>query len=835
MTQTNQIELARKALLKLFARRRIVFWYDEDAQMQQLYNTIDLDGVTKIEIANNEFAIKKRMVVDEPEQMFLVYAPYAKPKDKDNWLLDLMLGGELFAADPSSMYLQEVGYTIEDKTFVDKHIAFFESSERKAKLAKLNTESTSNKTLKAISIIAGTQVDYDKVWFALFAEELDGKNGKKSLLERANFMQSLWDKAKIEWGYNSSDASIRDLLVWFIDSCHKQSVGAEVEELSPEAKLFLGRWRENIHGREIFDRWSEIVESDTNAATRLSSCDTTKLLTSDIYKSVDREIIRAILTHITGATLPPATLISWIEERRTKYYYSTYEVIYKALECALKLQMRVSSISFNTSVDADIFKAYSDDGGWYEVDKLYRGYIYHSQNCGDILNSLTAYVDKLYSNKFISELSSLWQQKVDSMTSWDGGSQFIIKQKNFYANWIKKPYIEKGKRIFVIISDALRYESAAELRERIIAGNKYDAKLTPTLGVLPSYTQLGMAAMLPHSKLSYDNASDTVFVDGVSSQGTANRRKILQSAFAASMAYSAEDFLAMNAKSAREEIKEYKVIYIYSNTIDKVGDDKMSEGKVFDATQDEFANIDAIVKHIVNMNGNNIIITSDHGYIYQNAKLDNSDFSEFSPEGKIYKVNRRFVIGKNLSVDSCVNTWKSSQLGIDGDTEFITPKSVNRIRVQGAGSRFVHGGSSLQEIVIPVLEVNKKRHDTLQPVSVDLIGLPIGIKGNIQPISFYQQKAVRDKVVARTIKAAFFTKDGMQLSDTATLIFDCKDDDSMKREQRYNFTFTPAAANYNNQMVVLKLESAVAGTTQFTEYDSREIKMMIAFSSEFDF
>jgi hypothetical protein len=50
------------------------------------------------------------------------------------------------------------------------------------------------------------------------------------------------------------------------------------------------------------------------------------------------------------------------------------------------------------------------------------------------------------------------------------------------------------------------------------------------------------------------------------------------------------------------------VLYIYSNHIDKTGDDKTSEGKVFEATETEFEYLLRIIKHINNMNGYNMIV-----------------------------------------------------------------------------------------------------------------------------------------------------------------------------------------------------------------------------------
>ena len=256
MTLFNQIELAQKALKKHFERKRIVFWYDNGEQMRELYNDIELEGVVKVEIQNNEFTLRMRMLIDEPEQMFLVYAPYAQPEDKDNWLLDLVLSEELFYAEMGSFHMQEVGLPFDHKPFVDNHILFFDSSERRTRFAKLiDSANFSNIELKAMSVVAMCEPDYDKIWYSLFQEELsDKKKTKFTLMCRANFMSILWDKARNDWGYSSTEPNIKDLLVWFIDGCHKLSIGLEVKEMSADAKLFLSRWRENIWNWSIFNK-----------------------------------------------------------------------------------------------------------------------------------------------------------------------------------------------------------------------------------------------------------------------------------------------------------------------------------------------------------------------------------------------------------------------------------------------------------------------------------------------------------------------------------------------------------------------------------------------------
>ena len=98
-----------------------------------------------------------------------------------------------------------------------------------------------------------------------------------------------------------------------------------------------------------------------------------------------------------------------------------------------------------------------------------------------------------------------------------------------------------------------------------------------------------------------------MFADGVSTQGTANRTKILQITVPKSTAIKAEDFLTVCNK---DWVKDYDLVYIYSYTIDKVGDALSTETQVFKATEDEMDKIVRIVKAIRDANGYNILITA---------------------------------------------------------------------------------------------------------------------------------------------------------------------------------------------------------------------------------
>ncbi len=92
-----------------------------------------------------------------------------------------------------------------------------------------------------------------------------------------------------------------------------------------------------------------------------------------------------------------------------------------------------------------------------------------------------------------------WGKLVDQSLLESWRIDDIPNQQNFFGHYVQ-PILDKGydRRVFVIISDALRYEAAEELNRDLNGRYRMEAKLEAQLGVLPSYTGLGMAALLPH-------------------------------------------------------------------------------------------------------------------------------------------------------------------------------------------------------------------------------------------------------------------------------------------------------------------------------------------------
>jgi uncharacterized protein (TIGR02687 family) len=331
------------------------------------------------------------------------------------------------------------------------------------------------------------------------------------------------------------------------------------------------------------------------------------------------------------------------------------------------------------------------------------------------------------------------------------------------------------KRVFVLISDALRYEAAEELAREINSKNRLTAQLDAMLGVLPSYTSLGMAALLPHQTIGY-NANGEVLVDGWPTATLEARNHVL--ARYSGLAIKADQLLALGKEKGRERVRDQRVVYVYHDRIDMLGDKQVSEGQTFDAVAETLVELQAIVSFIVNnLNGSTVLVTADHGFIYQDSALGEADKAALGdkPEGTV-KAKKRYLLGRDLPVNGKV--WRGSTATTAGteagsaSLDFWLPKGTMRFHFAG-GARFVHGGAMPQEVIVPLLTVreNESASARTRQVELSLLGASNKVVTNTQRFEFIQSEPVSARVLARSVLVSL--RDGQDLiSNEQTLTLD---------------------------------------------------------------
>lgn len=818
-----------------FQRHRLVFWYDSPGEWKKAFEGFEHDGVDKMVVGENEFAPKVRILGEaDGHGRFLLYFNSARPQDSDNWLLDLLLQGHEFRADRASLAVQEVGLPYEYRAIAEEHVDFFRDSKRVQALKEIVSadDEAADLRLKMMSVLAKTPVELEALLLDLLKrtrgdemfDRVDEAFGEFGLVE------AFWREVGRLFGYTATSPSLVD----FVTRLFREANPLDLE-VAPQAhsRVFLQRWKDSRAHNVSFREWSARLERDLHVAARLdASGDGYELGDADAFEIFDKFVIHRLCRgfeagHSAEKFLGP------IQSRRQSFWYPAHEHGYQAIAQAVELRELLAGAELSMeSVDAGLERYRAS---WWKIDRAYRRFSYHARQYGqvNVMERLIEWVGKAYVNNFLGPLGDRWSDQVRRMSSWTCGA--LPRQRAFFDEHVR-PFLNKGQKVFVIVSDALRFEAAADFAERMKSENRFTTELNAMFASLPSYTQLGMASLLPGNSWEVDPASGLVSLDGRSCTGTDARNDILKRALdGKGTAIQAEHFLEMNTKiEGRALMREHEVIYIFHNVIDKAGDSPTTEAKTTEAVEQAFDELIQIVKKVANVNGNNMIVTADHGFLFQQEPLDKGDSTALPKAAEWTNRNRRFAIGRGITESSATKVFDAAQLGLSGDWSCAFPVSLGRFPLQGSGKRYVHGGFSLQEVVIPVVHINKSRSDDTGRVSVEIIRMPAKLTTGQVALSLYQEKPVTPKLLPRALKIGIYASDGQAISEVKAITFDSKEDEARKREMNVALVLSKAADEHNNTTVEIRLDEALPGTNQTVNYRSYPIKLQKPFATDFD-
>lgn len=302
--------------------------------------------------------------------------------------------------------------------------------------------------------------------------------------------------------------------------------------------------------------------------------------------------------------------------------------------------------------------------------------------------------------------------------------------------------------------------------------------MNPWYTMLPSITALGMAALLPHRELTVGvRGKDQVIVeaDGQSTSGIDARRTILEGADGRAFTY--EELASDSVKSMRSKFKGASAVYIYHDVIDATGDHAASESGTPDAVNRAIDELSDFVGKLISADITRILITADHGFLYQDSEPANDDTAKQAgiPRGRsIGLKKRRYVLGEDLESNDDFIAFDAQAIGLGSGPSVALPYGTRRIRVQGSGNRFVHGGASLQEITIPVIEVSvgSGTAEDVRDVGIALHYDDTSLKVNRFSPRVIQQEPISPTRRPLTVTIGLESMSGERLSSTRVITLD---------------------------------------------------------------
>ena len=862
------------SLNNLFDSQRVVFWHDPEAEFSPLVASLSL-GNTKLVRLDETPALKVKLDIERggASVKWLLYSPSPEPDPSNDWLLDIRLRSKSFLADSTSILLEDLGLTSQIlRPHLKERGKFLKSKDRIERLKKwvAPTDTSSDLDLKMLGVLArADQPVLFSILLRLFSgllvedvADLDCASKPWQEIVSNELEPAFWSLVKQELGYLQDDPSLRDLLFRILVTDFSRSLSGNApgqlghfmltdKSLAANAAVFSSRWRSDMAYFTSYNALSAEVAKELGLSNLLSALSAESLADTMTFEAVEQRILKDLKDRIiAGAGAGMDTVRALIARRRDGHWANRLLVqasdvtralvaSYDALEAAAGFfELRAQHGSGFSFADAKAgFAAYQSD--LFRFDQLYRQFNYAADAVEPmgwaVLHELRVQVDNAYSGWFIPDLSSAWSKVLEGesglLNSWK--VQDMVNQQNFYATHVK-PLLDDGiKRVFVVISDAFRYEAAEELTREINSRNRFKANLSSMLGVLPSYTTLGMASLLPHDKLAYHLTSNYgVCADGIAVATIEQRNSYLERY--EGVAIKAEDLLALGKDKGFEFVRDRRVIYIYHDLIDMIGDKQASETKTFGAVADTVVNLGQLANFIINsLKATVAIITADHGFMYQESALEVADKSALDekPTGTLL-AKKRYLIGQGIGKSSMA--WSGNTAvtaGTDegvGSMDFWVPKGAARFHFAG-GARFVHGSAMPQEVVVPVitLRVSESDNAKTRPVEFSLLGASNKVVTNKQRFEFIQTEAVSERVLPRTVLISI--RDGETLiSDEQSLSFDSESQLMDERKRSVILTILTGSYDRNHDHLLIARDAQTK-----VEVLRLPLKVDLAFTNDF--
>ncbi len=347
----------------------------------------------------------------------------------------------------------------------------------------------------------------------------------------------------------------------------------------------------------------------------------------------------------------------------------------------------------------DMVRRYVAPGGWHRMDFLHR--------------RLEARVARMEEEPETDLALNVIRAKVESVlrSMGDRFGQALEKDKWSIADTLHQTKIWATKvaplvgKVAVFHVDALRYEMGIDLAGQLPEAK--DLKLEAAIGVLPSITPLGMAALLPGAAESYAvveaGGKFGAQVDGQLLTDIKGRMDHLKARVPDATDITLERLLQESPSKVQQRIGNARLLVVRSQELDALGEkNELLARNLMDTV---IGNLARAVRRLAGFGFERFVITADHGHQFSARKDDDMKLS--APSGATVELHRRCWIGRGVSVPSGAVAVKSPELGYDSNLEFAFPKGLG-VFMSGGGLAYHHGAFSLQELVIPVITFRMK-------------------------------------------------------------------------------------------------------------------------------
>ncbi len=810
------------------SKRRIVFWHDADGSFEAAFDELYAEafsGSRNLHFAKiadgGFFALKREIYRQFPDDDYLIYT--RAPKDlsahglEGNWFADLEFVSEHFQADFASMLMDDLGAVDSAAEGVELFRDFFKAADRREKFKRL-MPAAQTKADVALGVIGALLRSEDLSVETLVRTYLCAlEKGREPLRSLGEYGADTAFASFIgkRLGYVGDLESLDDLAAHLLLTALSIQLpdnaldGLENRISAPHGQFCLNivhAWMaEDSCAADLYDICRRI-EALCNLEQRFSQMPASALMDADVLPCINERILIDLCSSMgQGADRSEESSIA-LQRRKGLRWFGRVADYFDALGCAVSAQRfyRRHMGGFHYAKSDEVWKAYVSD--WYRMDTSYRHFCRAFDSCqkttsdlpielDEAMEILASWMERIYVNWFLTDSNACWVNA--SEKSWEqvGYVEGVARQRRFFDESVLAGSSDV-KKTMVIVSDALRFEVAAELSERLERDTRGLAELKSMQCVFPSITEFGMAALLPHTSMSYSWNDGGVYVNGnMPTTGTEARESVLRFTKPNSRCIQSKDLIAAKRTMRKELVGNAEFVYVYHNKIDSIGEEYSTEHMVFEACDNAMDDIVTLVKIATgDLNFSRVIITADHGFLYTRDPLEERDkVSKKDIAASTVKLGRRYAISDDIHLDDTLLIKMNMDDVEGGSYTGLAPRECIRIKKAGPGENYVHGGVSLQECCVPVIQFRNKKagskgYEERIPAELRLLSTQRRITSMLFKVELYQPACVGGKILPAEYELVMTDALGNEVSDVLRAHADMTNTDEKARVSNIRFS-----------------------------------------------
>ena len=710
-------------------RKHSLVVYDKKLFYKELVKEIASDDIEVFDASENAVLAREEALdywvnkmPNSSEKKMIIYVPFDKSKQEDEKVKDPYIifagGGSIFPDEAIDDYKEICLSALPDKS--DKINEIFSNDDWPSfALVDALVGGNNYPVLKSLLDASSESEILETILFQ------DSKL-EQTLTKDKSWVKELKDWSKLILGYKIKGRNLESIRkeLWTLtlysefiydlpESVKMPESLTQVQKVSPNAKQLIFKVassiRKNRDAEEHYVKYAKEISEELDLAQLFMN--ETDLGKVNTFSFEDSTFFNQFINHLQNKDLRQAERI--INNSKTSIWTihdeeraSSWLIAEKAIEIvsftndAESLLDKI--IDLNSIINWYAEKGYKLDSLHREFEKTLSSILIENQS----LKSVAKQIRNIYGG-FTEKVQKKFQGYFK-----DEGLQNIKSLHNLDLFDKKvKPLVRAGKKTAYLLVDALRYELAKGLVERLERAD-FDITIEPSLAFTPTVTKYGMAALMPDARkrlnLKIKSKKLEPYFEDTLINTRALRESITKTIYGDKSAWHWESDILND-----EFDKEKDLFFVTTTEIDNAGENLPDNALLL--IEESLKKILKVCVKLRESGVEEFILAADHGFVLTDSYKAGNNAAK--PAGEWALNKPRCLAGKGAADHNHIS-FTAEELGIKCDVDnFLYLKNYATYK---RGVKYFHEGISLQECITPCIMFRSQKTPSNAKVDVYL-------------------------------------------------------------------------------------------------------------------